>query len=88
MFHSPIYVGHVALLAYTLTIPSCLQMDLSTHFQSKLDSLNPGMTTSQVGGTIGSPDRTIGEITTVYGQQVVVWEYEKFTSLGMKDYIY
>jgi hypothetical protein len=52
------------------------------------DSLQPGMTTTQVGNSIGSPDKTVGEITTAYGQYVVVWEYSKISSPGMADDIY
>jgi len=81
-------VSHAVLMVYALGVPSCLQMDLSTHFQSKLDLLRPGMTTSQVGETIGSPDKMVGEINTLFGQHVVVWAYEKFTSPGMKDNIF
>ncbi len=75
-------------MVYALGVPSCLQMDLSTRFRPKLDLLRPGMTTSQVGETIGSPDKLVGEINTLFSQHVVVWAYEKFTSPGMKDNIF
>lgn len=61
---------------------------MSVITQSKFESLKPGMTIAQVGETVGSPDRTVGEITTAFDQDVVVWEYEKFSSVGMRDDIY
>jgi hypothetical protein len=86
MSRLPNYVDHSVLIVYLLTLPSCI--DVSTLVRSTFDSLQPGMTSSQVGKSIGSPDRIVGEITTSYGQDVVVWEYEKFTSPGKKDDIY
>jgi hypothetical protein len=39
------------------------------------------MLPSQVARSLGSPDFIVGEVTTKYGQQVVVWEYEKLDNV-------
>ncbi|HTK83284.1 MAG TPA: hypothetical protein VL633_13440 [Bacteroidota bacterium] len=49
----------------------------STAVNAQFDSLQQGMTISQITSAIGSPDHLVGELTTAYGQRVVVWEYEK-----------
>lgn len=53
---------------------------MSRTVHAQYDSLQPGMTVSQVTSAIGNPDYKLGEITTAFGQHVVVWEYEKVTA--------
>jgi hypothetical protein len=78
--------GRTFLVMIILALPSCI--NVSSSVRANFDALKPGMTSSQVAATIGSPDRTVGELTTIHAQDVVVWEYDKFSSPGMKDDIY
>lgn len=65
------------LIAMLCIIESCY--NVSSRVWATFDSLKPGMSVTQVAAAIGSPDVVVGEITTAYGQRVVVWEYEKLT---------
>jgi hypothetical protein len=65
------------LLAMLAATGSCINM--GGGIQSKFEGLTPGMTPTEVSGTVGSPDAIVGEVVTAYGQRVVVWEYEKLT---------
>jgi len=66
------------LLASVYINFACIDIGNAVHAQFK--SLEPGLTVSEITNRIGQPDNLVGEITTVYGQHVVVWEYEKTTA--------
>ena len=65
------------LVTAVFMLESCFNIGNRVH--ATFDSLKPGMSLTEVSEAIGSPDALVGEITTVYGQRVVVWKYEKLT---------
>ena len=72
-------LGVLILAALLTTNSSCT--NVSRAVQDKFDSLEPGMSVTQISAVLGNPDNLVGEVTTIYGQHVVVWEYEKLTEV-------